>query len=185
MEMWKDIVGYEGMYQVSSAGRIRSVDRIIVYSNGRAHYYTGKILNGFVKPDGYMAVDLYRYGKKKKFYVHRLVAEHFVKNKDCLHNNEVNHIDENKLNNSADNLEWCTSSENKLHGTCIERANKTRKRRHTGEKPVGLFDLSGKMIQVFDCIKDAAQETGIDRKSIYNACNGRVNPRSYTWKYIA
>lgn len=185
MEQWKDIIGYEGFYQVSDAGRVRSVDRCIIYSNGNIHYYNGQILKGFISTSGYMAVDLYNHKKRNRFYVHRLVAIHFVENKDPVYANEVNHIDENKLNNSVANLEWCTSSENTLHGTCIERANKTRKQKHIAEKAVAMYDLYGNLLCKFNCIEDAVRETGINRKSIYNSCNNRVKSRKYVWRYIA
>ena len=181
IEIWKDVKGYEGSYQVSNLGRVKSLDRIIVYSNGRIHNQKGKNINGFINTSGYMSVDLYKNGKSKKHYIHRLVATMFIDNP--RDKNEINHIDENKLNNCAKNLEWCTSSENKRSGTVVERANKTRKDKHVGEKSIVQFDLNHNFIKEYRCIEDAISETGINRKSIYNSCNKRVKPTRFIFEY--
>ena len=113
-EIWKDIKGYEGYYQVSNLGNVRSLDRV-----GR----TGKNLKGRVLKQkttkGYNMVGLYKDGKQKHKTVSRLVAKAFVNNPDKKP--EVNHIDENKQNNKADNLEWVTAKENSNHGTRPKR----------------------------------------------------------------
>lgn len=99
-EIWKDIAGLEGMYQVSNLGRARSLDRTIVYKNGRKSFYKGKLLNNHVNNGGYVYVSI-RHSKRKA--LHRLVAEAFLPNPDNLP--EVNHKDENPANNCVDNLE--------------------------------------------------------------------------------
>lgn len=110
MEKWKDIKGYEGYYQVSNYGNVKSMDRVI--SNGHSlHLHKGRIMK--LKGDRYKEIFLCKEGKGKKFFVHRLVAAAFIDNKDIKP--EVNHIDGNKTNNHFSNLEWCTSKENKKH----------------------------------------------------------------------
>lgn len=109
-ELWKNIKGYEGLYQISSLGRVKS-------------FYKNKILKPRVKENNYLIVSLYKEGKDKKFYIHRLVAEAFIPNTD---NKEyVNHKDFNKSNNSVENLEWVTRSENFRHYKYSEKWNKT------------------------------------------------------------
>lgn len=181
-EIWKDIKDYEGLYQVSNLGRVKSVKKEIKYCNGKIVIYPEKILKGFISTSGYFAVDLYKNNTRKRFYVHRLVAEEFIENP--LNKPEINHIDEDKLNNRVENLEWCTSSENKLSGTVIERANKTRKDRKVGYKRIGMYDLNNELIQVFDNIALAEECSRINRKTIYNSCNNRVKSRKYIWKYL-
>ena len=113
-EQWKDIKGYENIYQVSNLGNVRSVDRYINQKNSKCdkynHIYKGKILKQFINNAGYCQVQLsYKYKSIPK-RVHRLVAETFIsnpKNYKC-----VNHIDGNKQNNNVNNLEWCTYSHN-------------------------------------------------------------------------
>lgn len=115
-EIYKDVKGYEGLYQVSNYGNVRALDRYNVDKNGKKKFYPGKQL----KPDtvrknhtSYYRVTLSKDGKIVRKQVHRLVAETFVENpenKEC-----VNHVDNNGLNNHSINLEWCTHSENMLH----------------------------------------------------------------------
>ena len=114
MEVWKDIQGYEGLYQVSNLGRVRSLH----YRN------TNEVRELFLKPHnrGYLQVELHKYGNRKMFTVHRLVALAFVDG--FAENREVNHIDENKHNNRADNLEWVTTSENVRHSIVHRESRK-------------------------------------------------------------
>ena len=111
-EEWRAIKGYEGIYEVSSDGRVRSVDRVI-FQGDKPRNIKGITMTGWNNGNGYLVVTLMKKGKRKNHYVHRLVAEHFIKNPNNLP--EVNHIDYNKSNNTLSNLEWVTSRENKLH----------------------------------------------------------------------
>ena len=148
-EIWKDIKGYEGLYQVSNLGNIRSLDRIVYDFNSSRkskRFKKGKLLK--VRQTGklYLSAFLSKNNILKKYFVHRLVAEHFVdkSNFKCLvseNKNEVdlnylfiNHIDENPLNNKADNLEWCTIKYNNNYGTRIEKFNKTISKRKLANK---------------------------------------------------
>lgn len=108
MEKWKKIKGLEGFYEISSLGNVRSVERVV---NGRK--YKGCNIKPLIGYGGYYSVQLRKNVKKSIFYVHRLVAEHFIDKIDGK--NIINHIDENKLNNNVENLEWCTNSENAIH----------------------------------------------------------------------
>lgn len=119
VEIWKSILGYEGLYEVSNLGRVRSLDRRVSYTNGQVHIHKGRILKPGVS-NGYMQVHLCNNGSMKQPLVHRLVAEAFIPNPDNLP--QVNHKDENPSNNNVDNLEWCTSEYNINYGT---RTNKS------------------------------------------------------------
>ena len=111
-EIWKDIEGYEGLYQVSTCGNVKSLPK--VRRNGTGTYIQKeKLLKPSNTSTGYKKVELCKDGKRKSFKVHRLVAQAFIPNPE--NKREVNHIDGNKHNNNVNNLEWVTSSENKLH----------------------------------------------------------------------
>ena len=112
-EVWKDIEGYEGLYQVSTCGNIKSLAKPRKNGNGRSYIQKEKLLKQSFTSTGYKKVELYKDGKRKSFKVHRLVAIAFIPNPD--NKPEVNHIDGNKINNNIDNLEWVTSSENSIH----------------------------------------------------------------------
>lgn len=124
MEEWKDIIGYEGKYQVSNLGRIKSLN----YNN------TGEegILDGDTNKRGYKVVNLSKNGKGRTFLLHRLVAIAFIPNPNNLP--EVNHINEDKNNNCVDNLEWCTSEYNANYGTRNKRISKNRKGKCAGKE---------------------------------------------------
>lgn len=136
MEVWRDIRGYEGMYQVSDRGRVRSIDRRVVnHKSGSTRIVHGMILNPFDNGNGYLVVGLHNRRKTKNHYVHRLVADAFLERSE--NENHVNHKDYNTHNNSAENLEWCTQQHNVNHS--VEHMKKPRSRSrpsNTGEKYV-------------------------------------------------
>ena len=136
-EVWKDIENYEGLYQVSNFGKVRSVEREIVYSDGRVYKYKSSIIKpSFNKRTGYYSTCLRKNGKPKTFRLNRVVAQTFLPNPNNLPS--VNHKDENKLNNfvwvnedgSVDieksNLEWCDDKYNSNYGNRCENYRKTR-----------------------------------------------------------
>lgn len=134
MEEWRDINGFEGIYQVSNHGRIRSLDRVSLRKDGRTVITKGKLIKPCMnKKDGYLHLILHKYGVMATCYVHRLVALHFVPNP--LNLDTVNHKDFNKENNNAENLEWCTQKENVLHSSeRMKKEKKICKASKTGEK---------------------------------------------------
>lgn len=116
MEVWKPIVGYEGKYLVSNLGNIKSqwyIQHNEFPTPRNQKIFREKILSIFDNGTGYKFVYLMKDGKRKKYYVHRLVAEHFLNKKEGA--NVVNHKDYNPNNNEVTNLEWCTQRENILH----------------------------------------------------------------------
>lgn len=133
MEEWRDVEGYEGLYQVSNEGRVRSLPRTIETSNRQSRTYGGRVIHGCMSSTGYRVVTL---SKKARSSIHRLVASAFVPNPDnkpC-----VNHINGDKTDNRPENLEWCSYSENEKHAYNIGLKHKSpkagRQRRFTDEQ---------------------------------------------------
>ena len=112
-EIWKDIHGYEGLYQVSNTGKVKSLEKTQIFPNGGKFVRKEKILRTNKTHNGYLNVRLYKDKHVKGFGVHRLVAQEFIENKNNLP--QVNHINCNKTDNRVENLEWCDASYNQLH----------------------------------------------------------------------
>lgn len=176
-EVWKDINGFEGFYKVSNYGRIKTVGRIVQCKgkNGSNSYVIvkEKIKKFADNGHGYYHVNLYKNNIRYQQYIHRLVALAFIKNP--LNLPQVNHRDEDKSNNSVDNLEWCSSCYNNNYGTAKYRSKKTL-RDNGNTTQIDMYDLDGNFIKHYDCAYDLEKD-GISRRCVYNVCYGRV--RSY------
>ena len=120
IEEWRPVVGYEGLYEVSSYGRVKSLDKY----DSMNRFLRGRILRLFTDGLGYLRAQLYSNSKRKSFLVHRLVAQAFIPNPDNLP--QVNHRDENPSNDNVDNLEWCDGKYNVNYGTRIDRIRDIR-----------------------------------------------------------
>lgn len=170
-EIWKDIQGYEGKYQISNLGRVKSLN------------YHRSCKEGFIKmhdnKHGYLCVSL----NGKMFGVHRLVSQAFIENPENLP--QVNHIDENKYNNCVSNLEWCDSKYNNNYGTHIQRGLLTRiiNNRKTAPKKIDQYSLDGKFIKTWNSGTELVK-CGFHQGNICNCCNGqRKTSKGYIWKY--
>lgn len=150
-EIWKDVVGFEGLYKVSNLGNVKSL-RI------------GKILIPSINR-GYKRITLCKNGNRKNKVIHRIVAEAFLDNHKSL--TCVNHKDENKLNNCVENLEWCDIKYNTNYGTCIERRSKNN------QKPVNQYDLNMNFIKRYESIKEASNGNYSLYTHIGECCKGK------------
>ena len=206
-EIFKDIKGYEGLYQVSNLGRIKSLERDIIYPNGKIQHYNEKMLSPNSDKNEYKTIKLCKNGKIKRYLVHRLVAEAFIDNPDNLPC--VNHKDENKQNNNVENLEFCSVAYNNSYGSRLE----TLKAKNTGQKrseetkqkireakkgmkvsentkiklgkPVEQYDLDGNFIRSWDYIKQLDKFFGTKiNSSIIRCCKGKQKTAlGFIWKY--
>lgn len=182
-EDWVPIRGYEGLYDISNKGRVRSLDRTVKCQGGDYHV-TGRILKLHKKPSGYMFVTLAKNGRAKRYYLHRLIAEAFIPNP--LRLKQINHKDENKTNNALSNLEWCTASYNINYGKRSAKVIETKNKNASigAERPVLKFDKSGKFIKEYQSIKIAAERNGVYRSNIYKCCSGKYSQTGgYKWKF--
>lgn len=172
-EEWKDIEGYEGKYQVSNMGRIRSVDRYI-QCGSMTRFFKSRMLALVISNKGYVCVRFL----EKSFSVHRLVAKAFVPG--YFQGAQVNHKDENKLNNRWDNLEWMTAEDNFSYGTRLERCNKWVE--DNMGVPVEQLSLDGQHIATFPTQSAAARILGITRWRVQKALKGEYNFENYILK---
>lgn len=171
-EIWKDIKDYEGLYQVSDLGRVKSLDRFVCCKNNTTKLCKGRLLR--IHKNDYLFVRLCNESIYKTKYIHKLVAQAFIPNPNGLP--EINHKDENKLNNNIENLEWCTITYNNSYGT---RTQKTRKR-------VYQCDIKGNIIKLWDGIRIASRELNIPSQQISQCCNKtkyRKTAGGYIWRY--
>lgn len=170
-EIWKPVVGYEGLYEVSNTGKVRSLERIT--SVGRRGI--GKELRQYILPCGYLDVSLSNEGKIRHKRVHRLVADAFCENPDGK--DEVNHKDGNKQNNAACNLEWCTKSENMIHA--YQKGLQTKTKRGQVRSIVCINDGS-----LFSTAGEAARHYGINVRTIFSQCQRRSKGKTLTFRFL-
>ena len=181
-EVWKDVVGYEGLYQVSNLGRVKSLDKVISTRNGYSSFeksIKGRVLKQ-VLVMGYLKVHLVNIGKGKSIPVHRFVAMAFIANKNNYP--QVNHKDEDKTNNIVDNLEWCTALYNNNYGTRNERISKNQNNDRKN-KPILQFTSDGKFVKEWVSITEASKY-GFQRRIIQRCLKGEYKRHyNFIWKY--
>lgn len=177
MENFIDIKGFEGYYEISNLGNVRSKERTVICSNGDLKPIKSRILSPGNNGSGYLFVQLWLGNHSTRKYVHRLVAENFIPNPNNLL--EINHIDGNRSNNCVNNLEWC----NRLY-------NERQKEKHiSGFKPIKInqINLEGKIINIFDSINSCCRELNISCTKLYSALKKntviKINNCIYRFEY--
>ena len=161
-EIWKPVEGYEGRYEVSSLGRVKS------YAQDR---HKGKIKDGHPTYKGYRKILLYDGKGHKRWYpIHRLVAAAFIPNPDGLE--QINHKDEDKTNNCVENLEWCTNYYNAHYGTKIERGAESNRCCETTSRKIYSID-ENRQVEYYDSIGEAERQTGLSHCNIVRTLKGR------------
>ena len=164
-EIWCPIKGYEGLYEVSDKGRVRSIK-----------FGKERILKPGRMTKGYLTVGLYKNGEQKMYLVHRLVAKTFIPNPDNLP--EVNHKDEDKINNKVSNLEWCDRKYNQNYGTGIQRMAEKL------SKSVLQFTKDGEFVKEWKSATDVKRNLGYSKGNISSCCTGKLKSAyNFIWKY--
>ena len=189
-EKWRDIAGFEGLYSISSCGRVKSLSRITNRSNRHSSFaYNRKeiILKPIVRSNGYYHVALVKCGSVKQASIHRIVAQAFIENPKGKP--QVNHIDGDKLNNALSNLEWCTASENSIHARDIIGISYHGTGRFGAEsnksRAVDQLTIDGKLVKSWGSGVDIVRSNRkFDSGSISRCCNGKaVSHKGYKWAF--
>ena len=197
-EIWKPVVGYEELYEVSNFGRVRSLDRI----DSNNHPLKGVILKPYISNSGYLLVGLYKQQKRDRKLLHRLVAEAFIPNPD--NKPEIDHINTIKTDNTVflnedgsinyekTNLRWTTRKENinnpltktKMRINARKPSKGKYGKKHHRSKPIIQYDKEGNFIKEWECANDVERVLGISNKHIGSVCLGkRKSCGGYIWKY--
>lgn len=173
-EDWRSVEGFEGLYEVSNYGRVRSVDHYVKCNSGR-RLVKGRLLKVCDRGNGYAFVTMGKDGKQYNVSVHIVVAKAFIPNPNNLPC--VNHKDENPRNNCVDNLEWCTYGYNLSY-------NDLAKRKAVDKRlPILQYSKDGKFIKEWSHAREAAEELGLNKRAIYNCCQGRTKTSGgFIWK---
>ena len=160
-EIWRNIEGYEGLYQVSNKGRVKSLK-----------YGKERVLRPGINSRGYYCIILCNDGVSKQFQLHRLVAQAFVPNPE--NKPQVNHKDEKKSNNCIENLEWATAKENINYGTHNERIS----------RKILQYSKSGEFIREWQSAREVERLLGINNSNIIQCCKGKLKSSGgFIWKY--
>ena len=203
-EVWKTIYGFEGLYEVSNYGRVKSLEREVEnkrYSKKLTKFVPSRILKQTVSKKGYYRVGLSRNGNTKRIAVHVIVAKAFLPNPQAC--TQINHKDENKKNNivflncnseidyKKSNLEWCTAKYNANYGTIKQRISEKLKNIYRSRKInstpkiISQSDLEGNIIAIYPSTNNASKVTCIDRTGIARCCKGEYAKfKGYVWKYV-
>ena len=167
-EIYKPIKGYEGYYEISNLGNVKSLQRTIEREGGSTMVLTERVLKPNLTTAGYYHIGLRKGGKRKAYTIHRLIATTFIDNPEGLP--QVNHIDEDKTNNRIDNLEWCTAKYNMNYSLA---------------KTVYQYTLSGELVKEWDSATTACKDGKYTAPNITNVCNGTYSHhKGYKWSHI-
>lgn len=177
-EIWKDVPGYEGIYQASTLGRIRSIDRLF-YRNGFEVKVRGRMMKQSGNRGhgvGYNIVSLWKDGERKQGYVHRLVASTFIPNPSGL--TCINHKDRDIKNNRVSNLEWCTQQYNVTYMDAHIKRGKNQR------KAVLVFNKDGSLFGEFPCCEEAGKALGLRTETLQRYMAGKHKNRDgMTFQY--
>lgn len=184
-EEWRDIVGYEGFYKVSSMGRIVALGTLVKSKNGSFRYREPKLKKTTLANTGYLEVRLSKEGKNRTCSVHRIVAIAFIQNP--WQKATVDHIDRDRTNNNISNLRWCSLSENMRNPLTISHISKlSSQKKHTKQyKGVVRISIADGATKTYESLCSTSRG-GFSPHCVYTVCSGRKKThKGYKWMYLA
>lgn len=190
-EVWKDIEGFEGLYQVSNLGRVKSLEKKVRPNRG-SYVHKERIMTSNCTTHRYRRIILKHNGKKTCRYIHRLVAQAFIPNPE--NKPQINHKNGDRYFNHVSNLEWCNQNENMIHSYAIGLRTSPMKGVNGGNHPastsvIQICPETNKIINKFDSLIEAANSLGVNNPrstscSISSACSGKYHTAAgFKWKY--
>jgi len=181
-EIWKDVIGFEGLYEVSNNGRVRSLPREFIKSDGTWMRTRGTVIHQNTTHDGYAQIILLKNGRKHTKKAHRYVAIKFIENPNNLP--QVNHIDGNKKNNHVSNLEWCDGKHNQQHAVRTGLRKKYFGADHWNSREVYQLSFDGFLVGVYPSIVEAAKSVNRDVTTVHKVLIGtRKSCAGFKWTY--
>ena len=162
VEKFKPVQGYTGIYEISNLGRVKSLSRVIERKDGNTRVTEDRIILPFTTKAGYSQIVLCKDGVRKKHYIHRLVALAFIPNDNPIEKIVVNHKDENPINNTVGNLEWCTQRYNMRYGKMQAKLVK-----------INIIDSKGDIVEVVEGIRECERKYSISNYLIKQSSNGK------------
>lgn len=185
IEIWRDIPGYEGLYQISSLGRVKCLERVYYCGDKHSRRVQEEIVMRPTSVKGYIRLSLSKDGKRGSFLVHRLVAESFLPIPENLlslvgtRKLQVNHKDENLNNNSVDNLEWCDASYNVNYGS---RNAKAAAKNTNGKKSTPVICLETG--EIFPSQTEVQRRLGINQSDVSRCCKTEGTSHGFSWRFV-
>lgn len=187
-EIWKDIEGWEGYYQISNLGRVKSIERKVKFLSCKEKPSKLKVDKSILRQwlgHGYPQISLYKDCKGKNYSTHRLLAKAFISNPE--NKPHINHKDGIRHHLEISNLEWCTPKENHIHKyEVLGYVSKGRKGKLSScSKKVGQYDLSGNLIKIWDSQGEIERELGFEQANISACCRGKQRTScGFKWKIL-
>jgi len=183
-EIWKDVPEYEGIYQVSNLGRVKSIKPRKLKNYKYKSYGHEKYLKSKIDKYGYLVHGLSKLGETKSYTLHRIVAKAFLTNHNPLVFNQINHIDGNKLNNCPENLEWCDNRHNQLEALRLGLRGGKPYNPRIDSTPIRQYDKEGNLIKRYENLAQVTRENNIIKTAICNCLNGRSKSSGgFVWEY--
>lgn len=183
VEEWRPVVGYEGLYEVSNFGNVRSLDRLVKSKGESKRLAPSKVLKQHTDKDGYRRVGLHYEDKQITVGVHRLVAQAFIDNLENLP--AIDHIDGVRDNNFVGNLRWCSIMQNNSTELAKQRKSLAAYKRIDNKKKIIQHSISGDVIKVFNSSMEIQRELGYKRAAISRCCKGKQKTSyGYKWSFL-
>lgn len=185
-EEWRPVVGYVGLYEVSSCGRVRRLETVIKHNKGGLRKWNGRMLKLVLRNKWYYFVSLCKDGIRRDLAVHKIVAEAFIPNPNNYQ--YIDHIDTDRTNNNVSNLRWCTNKMNQNNPITLVNKSKAQINNPNRSKKINQYTLDGILVKTWPSLMEIERELKVSRAGIAKCCNHKKNYKTaygYKWEYVS